>query len=132
MAHKQDGTSLPRNVSHLSQAFSLKRGVADSKDFVHQQNFWLKMRCDGKGQANVHSAGIALDGRVQELVNLSERYYFIELGPDFATGHPKDRAIYKHVLTARQFWLKSSYHLQQTSQPASKFCPAARWFRYPT
>ncbi len=55
VADQDDGAAGTGNVPHLPQAFFLEIDVADGQDFIHQQDFRLKMRGDGEGQTDVHA-----------------------------------------------------------------------------
>jgi hypothetical protein len=50
----------------LPRHFFWKAGVADGEDFVDDEDFRLEVGGDGEGEADVHAAGVALDGGVEE------------------------------------------------------------------
>ena len=70
---------LLRHVAHLAQAFLLERGVADGQHLVDQQDLGLEMGGDGEAEPHVHAAGVALDRRVEELLDLGEGDDLVEL-----------------------------------------------------
>ena len=79
VADQNDGAAGARDVTHFAQAFFLELDVADGQDFVDQKNFRLEMGGDGKGQPDVHAAGIMLHGRVDEFFEFGEGHDFVEL-----------------------------------------------------
>ena len=67
------------DVLHLAEALLLELGVADGEHLVDDQDLRLEVRGDGEGQAHVHAAGVALDRRVEELLDLGEGDDLVEL-----------------------------------------------------
>ena len=70
MANEQNRASLLGDVSHLSHALALERLIPHRQHFVHEQNLGLQMCCHCERQSHVHAAGVALDRRVEELLDL--------------------------------------------------------------
>ena len=75
-----------RHVAHLAQALLLERRVADRQHLVHQQDLRLQVRGDGEGQPHVHAARVALDRRVEELLDLGEGDDLVELARDLGAA----------------------------------------------
>src|SRR6185312_17250334 len=65
----------------------------------------------------VHPAGISLDGRVDKVPHLAEIDDLFVPVHDLTASHPHDRAVQEHVLSAREFRMKSRPHFEQASQP---------------
>ena len=63
--------------------------VADGKDFVDQQDLGVQVSGNGEGKSHVHAAGIALDRRVDELLDLGEIHDRVELATDFGPFMPR-------------------------------------------
>ena len=70
------------DVLHLAQALLLERGVADGEHFVDDQDLRLQVGGHRESQPHVHPAGVALDRRVEELLDLGEVDDLVELAPD--------------------------------------------------
>jgi hypothetical protein len=68
---------------------------------------------DREGQPHVHAGGIALHGRVEELLDLGESDDVVELGSDLAPLHAEDRAVQEDVLAAAQLLVKAGADLEQ-------------------
>ena len=83
-----------------------------------------------KSQADIHTAGIALDRRVDKPFNPGERNYLIELPVNLRSRHAEDRAVEVYVLAARQFLVKAGTHLQQAADAPLDLGLAGRWRRY--
>ena len=75
-----------RHFVHLAQAFLLERRVADGQHLVDDQDLRLEVRRHGEGQPHVHAAGVALDRRVEELLDLGEGDDLVELAADLAAA----------------------------------------------
>src|SRR5205807_4014849 len=79
MANEHDGAALFRHhVVHFTETFFLKLGVADSEHFVDQKNFRIEMGRDSKREPDIHTARIALDRSVEELLDLGKSDDLIE------------------------------------------------------
>ena len=74
------------HLAHLAQAFLLKLGVADRQHLVDDQDLRLQMRRDREGEPHIHAAGIALDRRVEELLDLGEGDDLVELASDLGAA----------------------------------------------
>src|SRR5437870_3470661 len=107
------------NVVHLVQTFLLELRVANGKDFIHHQNFWLEMSSHRKGQSNIHSAAIALHWRVDKLFYSGKRNDLVELSFNFHPSHAEDGAIQEDVFAARQFLMKSRANFEQAGYAAT-------------
>ncbi len=67
------------DILHLAQALLLELDVADRQHLVDDQDLRLQVRRDGERQAHVHAAGVALDRRVEEFLDLGEGDDLVEL-----------------------------------------------------
>ena len=108
----------------LSKTFSLKREVADCKRFVHDQDVRFEVRGNGEGQPNVHATRVALDYRIDELVDLREIDDFVELPRHFLAFHPQNRPVEEDVLAAGQLGMKAGANFQQRPEAAANLCMA--------
>src|SRR6266852_3982221 len=53
MADEDNRAAGAGHVAHFAEALVLEVDVADGEDFIHEENFRLKVRRDGKHQADV-------------------------------------------------------------------------------
>ena len=84
-----------------------------------------------KREPDIHSAAVALDGRVQETLHLSKRDDCIELALDLGVQHSKNGSIQINVLPPRQFRMKSRPDLQQAPHTSANGNPSLRRFGNP-
>ena len=96
----------------------LEREVADRQHFVEQQDLGLEMRRDRERQAHVHAARIALDRRVDELLDLGEVDDGVELARDLLAAHAEDGAVEEDVLAAGQLAVKAGADFEQRADAA--------------
>ncbi len=77
-------------------------------------------RCgrDAEGQAYEHAAGVAFDGRVQELLDAAEVNDFVELVVDPLPTHAQDRAVEVDVLSTGELRVKARADFEQTADSA--------------
>ena len=71
------------------------------------------MRRHRKGKPQVHTAGIALDGRVDELLHFRKGDDFIELAIDLGLSHPQNSAVKEYVFPPAQLAVKARADFQQ-------------------
>src|SRR5215475_853061 len=126
MTDENDGSSSATNVLHFADTFILKSRVAYSQHFIDQQNFRLQMGGHGESQAHVHSAGIALDRRIDETFDFGEGDDLVELPVYFAAPHAEDRAVQVNVLAPAQLGMKSRADFEQAADATVKFNLAGR------
>src|SRR5436190_20691693 len=70
MAYEQDGAPGIGHALHLAEAFLLKHHVANGQNLVDDEDLRLEMGSNGKGEPYVHAGAVALDRRVEELIDL--------------------------------------------------------------
>ena len=97
----------------LPRHFFWNVGVADREHLVDEQDLRLQMRRDGERQPHVHAARVALDRRVEELLDLGEGDDLVELAADLGPAHAEDRAVEEDVLAAGQLGMESGADLEQ-------------------
>ena len=115
-----------RHVAHLAEALALERGVADGQHLVDDQDLRLEVRRDGEGEPHVHAARVALDRRVEELLDLGEGDDLVELAIDLGLAHAEDGAVEVDVLAAGQLGVEAGADLQQRADAARRSRPARR------
>ncbi|CAA9406152.1 MAG: hypothetical protein AVDCRST_MAG64-1988 [uncultured Phycisphaerae bacterium] len=124
VADEQNRAALPHDVAHLPKALALERRVADREHLVDDQDLRLQVGRDRERQPDVHAAAVALDRRVEELLDLAERDDLVELALDLGAAHPEDRAVEEDVLAAGQLGVEAGADLQQRRDPPAEHRPA--------
>jgi hypothetical protein len=84
------------------------------------------VRGNCKRQAHVHPAGVALDWRVQEFLNLRKCYNpstslrtsLVKLAVNLGSPHAEDGAIHVDVLAPCQLWMEAGADFQQRANTA--------------
>ena len=116
----------PAHLFDMPERLPLKCGIAHRQDFVDDQDVRIEVRCNGESESRVHSTGIALDRRVDELLHPGERDNFIESRRDLGAVHAHDRALQKHVLPAREIRVKTGAKLNQRANASVQRARAPR------
>ena len=106
------------DVAHLAEALLLEGDVADRQHLVDEQDLRLEVGGDGEGQADVHAAGVVLDGRVEELLDFGEGDDLVELAVDLGALHAEDRAVEIDVLAAGELGMEAGADLEQRADAA--------------
>ena len=119
MRDEHDGAALAGDFTHLAKATRLEFGVADGEDFVYDQDFRLEVGGHGKGQARIHARAVALDRRVDELLDLREGDDLVELPVDLLLLHAEDGPVEEGILAARQFAVEAHADLEQRADAAA-------------
>src|SRR3954469_9243164 len=103
VAYEQHGAATGTYIAHFAETLFLETRVAYGEHFVYEQNLAFEICCDCESQAQIHAAGVALDRRVDEFLDLGEGNDFIELTQDFRALHAQDRAIQKNIFPPAEF-----------------------------
>ena len=82
VADEQHRAPRARDLAHLAEALALERRVADREHLVDDQDLRLEVRGDGEREPQLHAARVALDGRVDEPLDLGELDDLVELALD--------------------------------------------------
>ena len=91
--------------------------VADREHFVDEQNFRLQVRCNGECEPDGHPARVALDRRIDELLDTSELDDLAKLALDLTALHSEDHAVEEDVLPTRELRMEPGTDFEQTSDP---------------
>ena len=118
VADEQHRPPCARDLAHLAEALALERRVADREHLVDDQDLRLQVRGDGEREAQLHAARVALDGRVDEPLDLGELDDLVELALDLPPLHAEDRAVEEDVLAARQLGMEARADLEQRADAA--------------
>ena len=114
MAHEEHSSSFTLgDVFHLTDGFLLELGVADSKDFVHDEDFGFKEGRYGEAQTDSHSRGITFDRGVDITFATGEIDDLVQLGLDLITRHAKDSAVHEDILTPRHLPVEACADLKK-------------------
>src|SRR2546421_2720005 len=126
MADEDDGAASAGHVAHFAKAFLLKIDVSDSQDFIHEKNFRLEIRSNGKREAHVHSGRVVLCGRVNKFLKLGEGNDLVELAGDLLLAHAQDGAGEEGVFAASELGMEASADFEEGTDAAVNFRPASR------
>ena len=101
--------------SILPEAPALELGVADGEHLVDEQDLGLEVRSDRERKPDVHAARIALDRRVDELLDPGELDDGVEVARDLLALHPQDGAVQEDVLASGELGMKARADLEQAA-----------------
>src|SRR5258708_34134726 len=118
MTHKQHRPPPACHILHLPQTLLLKLRVPNRKHFVYHQYLAAEVGGYCEGEADVHAAGVALYGGIQELLYPGEIYYLVEGAAYLALAHAQDGAVEVDVFSARQLRVEACAYLQQAAYAA--------------
>ena len=76
------------------------------------------MRGDCEAEPDLHAAGVALDRRVEEPLDLGELDDLVEPSADIGSAHPEDGAGQIDVLATGELGMESGTHLEKRGDPA--------------
>jgi hypothetical protein len=125
MADEQDRAPLLGHLLDPPQALVLESDVADREDLVDDQDLRLQVGGDREGEPDVHPAGIVLDLRVEEPLDLGEGDDLVEFAVDLVLPHAENRAVQVDVLAARELEVEPGADLEQRGEPAANAGRAA-------
>src|ERR1041384_2869520 len=95
------------NIAHLTEAFLLKSRISDSKHLVNYEDLGFEVSCDGERQPDIHSAGVALDWRVDKFLNSGKCYNFVELSIYLSLLQSQNRAVEVDILFTCKFGVET-------------------------
>ena len=131
VADEEDGPALARDPAHLPETLLLECEVPDGEHLVDEQDLRLQMRGDREREPDLHTARVALDRRVEEVVDLGKRDDLVEAALDLPLPHPEDRAVEVDVLAPRQLGVKADSDLEQRAHATANVCEAVGRLRDP-
>src|ERR1043166_1512031 len=85
MTHENEGNLPFPHFPNPVQTLSLKLGIADRQNLIHEHDVGIPMNSDGKSQTDVHSGRISRNGCVQKIANVSKLYNIIHSFQDLPT-----------------------------------------------
>src|SRR5262249_33690756 len=92
----------------------------------YDENLRLQMGRHGKGQTDVHPAGIVLYGSVDKFFDFREGDDLVEFAVDLSLPHPQHSTVQVDILTARQLRMEASAYFQQRPYAPIDLRPTAR------
>src|SRR5207244_3839591 len=93
VADQNDRSAFISDGFHFTNALLLKCRIPYRKHLVDNQYLRLEMSGHREREAKIHAAGIALDGRIDKLLDLGKRHDFIEMLADVGTTHSQNGAV---------------------------------------
>jgi len=125
VADKKHGAAGAGDLVHLAEAAFLEFGIADGQDLIDDEDLWVQMGCHGKGQPDLHPAGVPLDRCVNELFHPGKAHDVVEFAADLGLGHPQDGPVEVDVFPAGEFGMEAGPHLEEASHPTADLGVAA-------
>ncbi len=116
-------------VLHAPEAAALELRVTDGEHLVHEQDLGLEVSRDGEGEPHRHPARVALDRRVDELLDAGELDDVRELARDHLPLHPEHGPVQVHVLATRELRVEARAHLEQAADASANDSTALRRIR---
>ena len=110
---EEDGDFAFAEFLELADAAVGEDGVADREGFVDDENFGIDVDGGGEGEADVHAAGVFLDGALDELADLREGLDGGHGAVDFGAAESHDLAVEVDVLAAGEFGVESGAEFEQ-------------------
>ena len=121
---EEDGVPVAADLADFPKTLLLKRDIPYCQDFVNNENLGFEVRSDGECQSDVHAAGIALHGHVQERLNLGEGNDRVEFPGYLSPGHAEDGAIQVDVLSPSQLLVEPNTDLKKAADSPSQGDPS--------
>ena len=91
-----------------TKAFALESDITNGESLINNKNFWFRIYRGGKGQADIHPAGISTDGMLNEFSNPRKINDFIKTLIYFFSRNPKKCCIEVNIFPAGKRGIKSS------------------------
>ena len=119
MTNEEDGAALALgDVFHLADGFLLELGIADSKDFVNDEDLGFQESRDGEAQTDGHTGGITLDRGIDIAFTTGEIDDLIQFGLDLIAGHAEDSAVHEDILPTGHLAMEAGADFKQRAYTA--------------
>src|SRR6185437_13982430 len=92
--------------------------VAHAEDLIHDQNFGIHVRRNGKAKARIHSGRIPFHRRIKKLFQLGEGHNLVKLLRDLGALHPKNGAVEINIFAPGQIRMESRAQFDQSAVPS--------------
>src|SRR5262249_36605919 len=89
------------------------------------EDLGLEMGRNGEGEANVHAARVALDGRVDERLDACKLHDLVELARDLTPLHAEDRAVEIDVLPTGELRMEAGSDFEEAAHATVDLGPPA-------
>ena len=119
VADEEHRPPLLGELRHLSEAPALELGVADREHLVDDDDVGLDVRRDREGEAQVLAGRVALDGRLEQLLDAGELDDVVEAPADVRALQPEDGAVQEDVLAPVQLRMEAGSDLEQRTDAAA-------------
>ncbi len=87
--HEQQRLAALLKIANARQALGLESDIADSQNFVNQQDVGINLHGHGEPEPDIHAAGIVLDGHVQKFPDTGEFHNPVKSLQDRCPGIPR-------------------------------------------
>ena len=118
MADEQQGLAAFLEVADAVEALELEGQVAHGEDFVHEQDVGIDLDGDGEAEADVHAAGVVLDGHVDEVAQFGEIDDAVEFFPHVLARDAQQRGVEIDVFAAAELGMEARAELEQRGNAA--------------
>ena len=105
--NKEDRDVLAAQLFKFLHASAGEDGVADGERFVDNQDFGIDVNGSGKGQADVHAAGVFFDRAIDELTDFGEGFDAWKGVFQFLARESQDFAIEIDIFAAGEFRIEA-------------------------
>ena len=118
VADIENGTTLiDGSIAHLAKALLLEFHITHRENLVHDEDLTVQVGGYSKGQLDVHTAGIALDGSVDKALHLCEFHNLVKFAVNLGLGHAKDGPVHIDVFPTSQLRVETGAYLQHRGDP---------------
>ena len=107
MGDEDDGLVAVSQTGEVIVAFFLEGGVADGKNFVEEQDVTASANSDGKGEANLHTAGVVFEFLILEIFELGEFPNVVVHGVHFFVAKSKQCAIQINIFATGELGVET-------------------------
>jgi len=116
---KDGALLLVDEVHHAVVALALERDVAHRQHLVDDEDFRVDGRGNRESEPHLHAGAVALQRRVDELLQLGKGHDLVELVRDVGPAHPEDGAVQEDVLATGEFADQPGAHLDERGDTAT-------------
>src|SRR5690348_8089710 len=113
MRDHDDGSAAGAKPIYHFITFRLKCEIADRQIFIHNQDFWIKLRYHCKAQSRQHSGRVEPDLRIDVVLQLGKLNNGIEPAANVGAPKPKNDPVKLDVLAASKILMKAGTEFKQ-------------------
>ena len=112
MGNHQNGGAVLPDLFHTPVALGLKKDVAYRQRLVDDQNLRLHINRKRKSQPHKHTAGIRLNGLIDEISDIGKLQNILKLRLHLLSGKAHHGAVHKDIFNAGVIHVESGSQLQ--------------------